>query len=482
MRSKEPYEIGGSGIDTQYERDYINYRPRPTHQKEASYQGGNYEPDDASHELDVYTELKRSTAGEVWNDIVTVIEKITELETTLAGKLTDITVPIPASSKSRVQRAAEKIGHTGIVDTIPFSLYRKTFAVAKLPEASLIQDTFEEYVSDVDGTLNAELYADVAEIQQDWVDMAAFSKKALFAQFSSPDDIPNSFLERSDGYIEEVKEKEKRQMSEYLELLRLQSINREILTRLGEQEMGSDAYYSAEREYDEAKRHIVLLEKKLFTKAEVVDLVSRKASDTEDSLLLIENSIDYDPYAEHKYEVLYALLQQFPSKREMQLGLRKMQAVLKLSVDRKRDDQRAIKNTLRGLAGGQVKRRMNNTLVSGIHLRNGVFSDVYDMLRHLDGVPSLKNFDLMANHVGEGIEAAEHMYRAQVSDFYKIHALDDEMRRDKLTRVLDKDMTRSTYQLMRAVLDYAQEVDVAWPTAGKLSGWLNDFMEQAKIK
>lgn len=480
MRSEEEYDIGGSGIDTQYERDYINYKPTTEFEKEKTYRGTGYEPVELTHQIDLAAQLATSTAVGVWEEVIGVVETINLIENQLAEKLTELTVPLPKASSEKVRQAAEKMGFPTMGQAIPFALYKETFRIPDAPEAALIQEVVEDYLADVHGNLNAELYADVAEIQSDWNDVLKFAQKGLFAQIVPLDEAPTK-LAMDDPYLEEVRKIEQLQMEEYLELLKLKVTNEDKMNQLAMTQYGSERYYQAENEYEKVKREVVQAEKKLFTKAEVVDLLARKASDAEDSLELISNSVDFDPYQEQKYEVLYALLQQFSSKKEMVSGLRKMQAVLQLSVDGKRHRHNAVKMNLRGLAGGKAKRRINHALVNGVHLRNGVFAEVYDVLRHFDGVPNIENFHMLTNHLSDGLEESEQLYKNQLSDFYKIHGMDTQLRQNKLTGLLDKDMARATYQLIEKVLAYATETDITWPTSDKLSEWVTDLMDQGKI-
>ena len=479
MRSNEDFDIGQEGIDTQYERDYINYRPKINYEKPQTDGSSGLSADTAS-QPDLLEEIGESSIISVWEDVVDIIGKINDTEKNVREKLNDSFVPISPRFQEAVKKAAERIGYSEITDRIPFELYKKTFENPESPDSSLIQDIYEEYTSDVQGNLNAELYTDVIEVKNDWGDMVEFVKKGLFAQVVPMDKVPRD-ISMDDTNLIQVEEKEEAMLEEYAALLKLRKVNEEIYMQLSSSEYGSDRYHQSVQELDDTKREIVKIEKRLFTKTEMVDLVRRKASDTEDSIDLIENSIDFDPYEGDKYEVLYGLLKQFGSKEKMQTGVRKMQAILKLSVDGKKMISGTMKSNLRGIAGGASKRRINRTLINGVHLRNEVFADVYDVMKHLDGVPNNSNFESMINHITDGVQQAELMYHQQASDFYKIHGMDAQLRNDKVVSLIDKDMARSTYKLMGNVLGYTKDVNQTWPAEENLSQWLNDFMEHTKL-
>jgi hypothetical protein len=479
MRSESEFNLGREGIDTQYERDYINYRPKI-----------NYDPNriDGSYGLSVDTasqkkleEVDQTSIISVWEDVVGVVKEVDKLEQDLSTKLKDVSVPIPSSFQENIKKAADALGYSGITNSIPFDLYKKTFEKPETPEASIIQDVFEDYMSDVNGSLNGEIYADVAEIQNDWKDMREFINKGLFSQIVTIDKVPKE-LSTEDVALEEIHAKERELVDEYAHQLKIRTINKQIYMELAKKEYGSDRYFKAVEEYDNSKRDVMNLEKRLFTKSEIVDLIGRKASDTSDNIKLLGRTVDYDPYKADKYELLYGLLKQFKTREEAHVGLRKIQAVLKLSVDGKKVSTDSMKSNLRGLAGRNSKRKINRTLINGVHLRNEVFRDVYDMISHLDGVPNSRNFEVMINHIGDGVEQAENMYQLQASDFFKVHAMDANIRKDKVASLIDKDAARSTYKLIDSVLGYSKDINQSWPSEEKLSTWLKDFMEHGKIK
>ncbi len=136
-----------------------------------------------------------------------------------------------------------------------------------------------------------------------------------------------------------------------------------------------------------------------------------------------------------------------------------------------------MRDNLRGIAGVVNKKKINQTLINGVHLRNEVSSKVYDIMKNFDGVPGNSNFEVVANHITEGLQESENMYREQSSDFFKVHTLDTEIRNNKLATIIDKDAARSAYKMIDSILKYAQEVNTTWPDQGNLSSWLNDFME-----
>lgn len=476
MPRDEEFEIGSQGIDTRYEREYINYRPKIQYEKQPTL-GDIYGSSADTVSQNELEQVIETSIIQVWEDILDTTEQIKKLETVLIPKIKDIVVPIPSELLESVKVAAEQIGYVGSITThIPFELYQKTFEkYGDSPAATIIRDIYEEYMSDISGNLNAEIYTDLMEIREDWNHIHDFTKKALLAQFIPYHELPN-IISIDDPIIDRIRNEEKKLVDEYIQLLKLQRINEQIYEGLSGQ-YTSKVYLQAVNELDKTKQSVMDIEKKMFTRTEIVDLIARKASDVTDNLHLIQNSIDFDPYKSEKYEVLYTLLKQFDNKSAMIRGLSKVQALLKLSLDDKKSGTNRTKQDLRGIAGSKTKQRINRTLINGVHVRNGIFREVFSIMNSLDGIPKIGNFEILANHISEGVQQAEGMYQQQLSDFYKIHAMDTELRMDRMASLIDKDAARGTYKMLDTITEYAQQTNVSWPKSGELSQWLSRFME-----
>lgn len=476
----DEFDIGGSGIDTQYERDYINYRPKIEYTQPKGNSSQGLSVDTSIQSQGMLADISGSSAAALWEAVVDTVTSINKLEKTLNDKLQNVSVPIPVFSQSTIQKAAEELGVKGITDSIPFSLYKKTFENPSAPNVILIQDVYEDYMADVDGNLNGEIYTDVAEMQNDWTDMQDFIQKGLFAQLVSVDEAPND-ISADDSKMDGIKQAETQLENEYAQLLMILDVNKEIYYSIPPSDYDTKQYYDALGQYEDVKHQIENLEKKLFTKAEVVDLVSRKASDTTDAISLLSNTVDFDPFEDDKYELLYGLLKQFPTRLAMVDAFKKMKALLKLSVDGKKTDTKSMREVLRGMAGRSNKKKVNKMLINGVHLRNEISNSVYSIMNTLGGIPNNENFDIISGHISDGVRQAENMYHQQASDFYKMHAMDTNVRRGKVASLIDKDAARSTYKLLGMAVDYTQNVNTTWPDEANLSTWLKDFMSYYNI-
>lgn len=475
MRSKHTKNYGGAGVDTQYERDYINYKPKIEYNPEKLYE--KYQLDEKDIAGGYLTEIVTSNIADALNESVVAIERIRNIEVKMSELLKDYIAYVELDDE--IRKAARNLGFETLTDGIPFALYKESFNHPLSIDAYTIQEAFERYTSDVNGNLLAEMYADVAEISNDWASMENFIKVGLLAQLTDVNKLPKE-LTTDGSEILAIREIERQLTEQYAGELKIKSVSQEAYLTLAKTKYGSNEYYTAVAEYDSSKRRLMNLEKKLFTKTEIVDLIERKASDTNEALDFIEQVFDYQAFGDEKYDILYNVLRQYDSKTDAVEGLSKINVLLKLSVDGKNDTTNEMKNTLRGLAGYENKSKINQNLINGVHLRNEVFTSVYDTLKNIDGVPNAGSFGSILNHISDGVNEAEKRYQLQLSDFYKVHTMDSELRNNKMVSVIDKDAARSTYKIVSEVIAYMNEENRSYPNPAKLSTWLTEFMEQAK--
>lgn len=464
--------FGGPGIDTEHERDLLNYRPKIKYEKEN--RETTYDKTGLPNE-EALKELRSISITEIWTTLRDTMEEIEKVEQSIVERISGLETIIPKHYKESIQQAAEKL-HFSVQDSIPFELYKKTFMYQGSPEGKLIQDIYEDYQADVHGHLDAELYADVIEIKEDWESMIEFTKKALLSQIVPASDLPTT-LNDADEKLEYIREKEQEMIEHYTDFLRLAQINEEILDNLRVSEYGSERYYQVLSQTKEDEKRVMRMKRRLQTKAEITDLINRKVLNARDNIELIDHTVGFNPYKDEEYELLLHLLRQQVGKENFTKGLRKVQLMLKLSVDKKKDQVNLQKEELRGLAGRDMRNKINHNLINGVHLRNEIFSDVHELMEYFDGIPRTDSFDNMAGHIVEGLEKADEMYKGQSMDFYKIHTMESGVRSEKLTRLIDKDAAREVYKMIDGILDYMEQTG-SQPNEGNLVEWLNGYIEQ----
>lgn len=469
---KDLLQYGSEGIDTQYERDLINYRPKISYKKTV-VSGDGLSVDTASQtSLDTITNV--TPADTVWGNVVDIIDNLSAIEKKLSEKLANVTATVSDRKIANVREAAEELGYQITNNVIPFKLYQDSFNRLGSWESTIIQQAWEDYQADVNGVINAELYTDVKEMQTDWNNMIPFVKKAMFGQIVSPDKYPTD-VTKDDTNLQAIQTANQQMIDTYAQLLKLMKVNEEILMQLMISEYGSQQYYDLENEVKQDRKKLDDIKRRLYTLGEVTTLVEGKSIHASDNIEYIDNSIDFAPYGEEESDIVLHLMRQYTARSDLLTALVKLQAVLKLSVDKKKVDTDSDKTKLRGIANQNVKNKINQTLVNGVHLRNEVFGDVQGVMEYFDGIPDSSIFEDVATHIVSGMTQAEASYQAQSMDFYKVHTMDADVRTVKLQKTIDKDGARTVYKIVGAITTYIKQTN-KFPTNENLIDWVNDFM------
>jgi hypothetical protein len=187
--------------------------------------------------------------------------------------------------------------------------------------------------------------------------------------------------------------------------------------------------------------------------------------------------LDYEPYKSKAYDSLYSILNQYSSGQSMENGLRKIQAMIRLSIDGKIDAVGSVKADASVIANNRNKKNANVSLSQGIHVRNEIYSEVNVLLHSVSSAEN-ETLDMIAGYMTEGLGKSDDMYAEQASDFFKIHGMGNELQRDKLSQIQDKDWARQLYNIIDSLLSYAGSK--GWPS-GNLSSWLQAFLKENNL-
>lgn len=461
-----------NGINAK-ERDMLNYTPHIEYEP-ARIEAGEY-PGPTAVTFDPGM-LVKPIMRDTWEAAVEVLEKLKETEVELSAKLANDKIPVPSKFHDVLTEASKKFNHT-YEGSISFPLYQVVLNSPDSYEKNLIVDQYEKYHSDVSGNINAELYPEVVDMIKDWESMIEFIKKGLFAQVVPVTDLPTT-IDKNDSNLAKVDAAEKALIHEYVTKKKTYEESLDLLREKFLSDANGSTFYQAKYKNTEDEKQLKRVERVIYGKTEVNSLVDSKLLDGEVTTSLIGNTISFQPYKSKTLDILINLLKQYPSRQSLENGLRKIQALVKLTVDGKSDDVANTTSDLRGMSSQPVKDKMNKTLSNGVHLRNNVFGEVHEVMTYFAGMPDIENsgFHPFAEHIVDSVMYADKMYEDQLFDFYKIHTLDAELRKKKLVGVIDKHESREVYQLTEKVLRYAEQSN-SWPSEKNLSSWVSTFMQ-----
>ena len=470
MDEREQDILGGPGIDTPIERQRIEYRPRIEMPKKPGRPMEEWLASFLSEEE--YEPIGEISIAPLWEQSSHVYERLTKLEERLSNQLASVTAPISSSLIERVQEAANRLGEQ-VQQEIPFSLYKKAL-YSSSPDAMLIQEVFEDYHADVNGVLEAEVYPDVVEMKQDWEDILSFMKKGLFAQFIPFDQLPDtSSLDEST--IELIHQKEKEMYETYAKLQKLNALNEEVLDHLPRSEQDTEAYQQLLHMIEKDRQQIRQMERKIYTKEEIVDLLQRKTNYVDWAIQFIESALDFSPYKDQEESLLYHWISHGAGRGSILTMIQKTKAILKLTVDAQKEQTKQFRSQQKGMVHRHKKQKVHQSLIHGIYMRRDVAGDMHEFLHHFYFPKEQQSLHLLASHLVEGINRADQLYEMQSSDFYRIHTIDHEIRKEKLKKVVHKDTTRRLFQLLTSVHKHIQESGSV-PRQENAMEWVRDFL------
>lgn len=470
----EEYYVNGPGIDTQEERDSINYKPEFNYETTPINGGFYQEPIDSlfvrSNDI-----LQFNQVEEVWTGTQGIVDSLAEIEKSLFDTLKDDYALIPNSVSESLEEAAKSYGFEWTDKGLPFALYDTALNSPDSPYRELILDYFEEYYQDIHGSMEGELYPDILDMIKDWKQMQDFMNKGLFAQFIESKNLP-LVLDKKDDLgkalaFEDELLKKYRALKETFDNVEAK------MTDIYIQEGESPTYYAGYQGYLGAKKAFTDIERRVTTKREVSDLLIYKINETEPLLQNIKQTIVYNPYQGAVYDTLNQILSQYSAGQDPSNGLRKIQAILKLAIDGKITETQSTKTNMKGLVSNRGKANINASLVQGVHLRNEIFGHVYDTLVDMDAIPD-SVMELTGSYLAQGVQHADATYIEQSQDFFKIHGLGTNLQRERLGQVGDKDGARKLYWIIEDLLAYAARK--GWPN-GNQSSWLQEFIIEEKL-
>jgi hypothetical protein len=107
-----------------------------------------------------------------------------------------------------------------------------------------------------------------------------------------------------------------------------------------------------------------------------------------------------------------------------------------------------------------------------------VYGEIHDTIDAMAVTASVTDplFNMVADHIVDSMTQADKLYTEQSSDFFKIHTLDTDMRRDKLGMLVNKDTARRFYQIIERLISFTGSR--GWPSQDRLESWLQDFINQ----
>lgn len=445
--------IGNYGeIDTEAEKSALEYRPKIKYEPNKPFTVNPVttteviveEPDNEEEAIDLLEKPAKQ-----YEDFTSTYEELGNMISAVEEYVKDVEIPLSEEQVNTLYNSFPSfdpaILETGRID---FSTYEKTFDDPENPANSLIQDIVHSYAEDVDGNLELEFYEDLKELQNTIQEGFYLYKEAILKHYLDEDipDKPESnddFTKRLNEAVlkdkeqfEDIKDLYEKKEAEYYESLRT--------------EYGSPEFFQISEDYTSAKRSYDLAVRKNKSVQEMQLLVDELLLGTEDCSSRIKYGLVLGSDIDEE-EVMKVLENQATTKEELTELLKLTQLSLKLQVNQQIEDKKQFRDVLKNINNLSRKQRAHDELLMAYELRNKMYLNMYDSLQHLESPSKLPGVEAFLNQMAGGLSLVQGQYDAFLQDIYLMYASESEVRKEKISKTLEKENARAGYSL---VLDH----------------------------
>ncbi|MFE4029179.1 hypothetical protein ACFX4N_23780 [Priestia sp. YIM B13551] len=441
-------------IDTDTERSILEYRPRfkyepnkPITVNLTTEENIIDEPDEEVAEGNAYVPVEKP--AQQYEDFVDTVGVLDEMIQFVQEEVKDVVIPL---SEQEVITLYESfpyldptIAHQGGID---FTTYDETFADPDAPSNVLIQDFVHSHASDVDGSLELEVYEDLKELQLTVQEGYYFYKESVLKNYLDGDiPVTPSNNEELTKQIDEAVQKQREQLEDITKSYKeSESAYYEALRN----SYGTPEFFDISNKYMQAKRSYDIAIRENKTLQEMMSLVDTLLLGTEDcsnyikSGLVLGSGIDGE-------EVMKVLDKQATTKEELAELMKLTQLSLKLQVNSQIEDKKQYRDVLKNINNLSRKQRAHDELLTAFELRNKMYLKTYDVLQNLESPSKEKGVESFLNQMAGGLNLVQDQYDSFLRDVYLMYTSEYEVRKEKLTKTLDKEDARAGYSL---VLDH----------------------------
>jgi hypothetical protein len=442
--------FGHDGIDTDEERRRINYRPSSAYRSVNDVIGDSSQeitPTDDGDPLDdtlptseddvewveklmemedtinIVKDALESLKGEVLDTVKADPSLFTASHTGSVPNLTALDFEVPTADLPQLTELGLNKPYVTLdeyVDAIG--------STERSPLEDAIVDTVEQYASDVYGSLPLELYPDVAELA-DWAGELSHLYQYLIKNTYPSKEAILAKEKAFAGLVEHYEDTE----SLYYNLLR-ESFEQ------GDYFDVVESYETVKREYEYELRG----RKQIQESVQLLD--TSLSALTANGELILEGLASGSQIDNEQVKVLLNKQESHPKIRtDRNNG---MAIALKLSLNYYKQDIDKKTNILRNTASLPVAKRLHDQLIERKEVRNVVMTALQDQLHYLKDPSQKRSIELFFDEVGRGAQYMTNEYETMLQDTYRFHSLANDVRKEKLESILQKEHARVGYQIV----------------------------------
>lgn len=445
MNQMEEFLHGGAGIDTQVERDILNYRPHFELTRKST-SGLHKLIEEGKIDTEDLTELPTT---DVYVEISDVYDYLQDLVNQMEDTMKHNYIPVDSKYIQKILESPADIEGLDKIDLekgIPFELYEKTFHLPEHPTMQMIQDAVEEFAQDINGNIVLELYPDAKQMLLNTEELHYLLRKTLYNQLVEEGQVPTTPA-FNEVFYDALKEKEEKQLEAFTTLKELHQLNETIYYSLLTSAYETEDYFKALEHFNSSKRDYEVFQRQINEQREMSSFGSIDIGMTDKCAKAIGVQVEADPYLDE--EMVGAMVRkQYEKPEQYQKACTQLQAVMKLQVNNQIEEKQKKNDVLKNTGGISLKKRVHDEVIHLVNIRNDVFLDLYDMMNNMVEPTRLRRVERFFNQIGEGMEVVRSNYKDYLGEMYQVHMLDQEVRMDKVELVQNKEMAREGYWLI----------------------------------
>lgn len=398
------------GIDTEHERQRLNYRPE--RYTPEVVRGG----ESALGEDDILPVFPKTYIETPVTHLDENIQALKELSEKLEERL------VNANRSKKVEVPEEWRKDFG--EYIGFERYREALD-GSTKEDFLVRDIWESFAEDVEGDLSMEYYEDVFEVRRELEQFMPFLEEHVYLPMGmklgeAERETESEFMKESEVFFEKVKEVEHERKLLILE---------HDLESISKMEDG----------LKELRKEKSRIEEVLQTKDEVMELGEAKFSRLYQVLGTIEEALDetYPDGKDYLSKRAKMAIDEFSHKQEV----RGMKTLLKLTLDKENQEKSEKKRFNRGHLSFLKRKRLQEGLNDSIWLQKSLNSSYKEIL-----LDEGEDDDDIVSRLVSGSVSVQDELEQKMEAFYQASRDDAQKRLEKVQLVQEKETTRNLYR------------------------------------
>ena len=339
-------------------------------------------------------------------------------------------------------------------------------------EKQIIIETWEEYHSDINGSIAGEYYTSLLEIQEDIAQFKDFEIRALLKQIHyNSNNASDEYINIEKAFIEQLIS-----LKNGIESIEKQLSTFQIRT-MDPMDSENIRMNILESRYEKLNNTYKVSLRKSNVLSEVGNISTYKVNSTNYALGLMDTYLRYLPQNEFEgklAETLYAIVSGCMDGNTLE-KLKQVQLTLRYSFNNQNKHLAEDKQKVESSMSNMVKRILQDVSVRDIGLKVGVMHPVIQILNSLSD-DSAQYLEPIADTLLIGINTAEDEYKKNVIQLYGLHhsASDANIRRIK--EINQKRKTRDFYKAISAVIAEIESKGKI-PDKQSLKGWVNGILK-----